>query len=75
VKYDLTTVDVGSGIDLFAFEKLIPTLSDWLVICHPSVPAVCEVLVCDSAFRLCDAYPKAWREHTSRDNQVGKNEA
>jgi hypothetical protein len=28
VKYDLTTVDVGNGSDLFAFEKLIPTLSD-----------------------------------------------
>jgi hypothetical protein len=40
VKYDLTTVDVGSGVDLFAFEKLIPTLSDWFVICHASVPTV-----------------------------------
>lgn len=46
VKYDLTIVDVGSGIDLFAFEKLIPTLSDWFVICHPSVPAVCCALAC-----------------------------
>jgi hypothetical protein len=29
---------------LFAFEKLIPTFSDWFVICHPRVPAVCYVL-------------------------------
>lgn len=28
VKYDLTMVDVDSGVDLFAFEKLMPTLSD-----------------------------------------------
>jgi hypothetical protein len=34
-------VEVESGIDLFALEKLIPTLTDWFVTCHPSVPAVC----------------------------------
>lgn len=33
-------VEVESGIDLFALEKLMPTLTDWLVTCHPSVPAV-----------------------------------
>jgi hypothetical protein len=40
VRYDWTMVEVESGIDLFAFEKLIPTLTDWFVTCHPSVPAV-----------------------------------
>jgi hypothetical protein len=35
-------VEVESGIDLFAFEKLIPTLTDWFVTCHASVPAVCR---------------------------------
>jgi hypothetical protein len=41
VRYDWTMVEVESGIDLFAFEKLTPTLTDWFVTCHPSVPAVC----------------------------------
>jgi hypothetical protein len=27
-RYDWTMVEVESGIDLFAFEKLIPTLTD-----------------------------------------------
>jgi hypothetical protein len=36
-------VEVDSGIDLFALEKLIPTLTDWFVTCHPSVPAVCTL--------------------------------
>ena len=40
-RYDCTMVEVESGIDLFALEKLIPTLTDWFVTCHPSVPAVC----------------------------------
>jgi hypothetical protein len=40
VRYDWTMVEVESGIDLFAFEKLTPTLTDWFVTCHPSVPAV-----------------------------------
>jgi len=34
-------VDVESGVDLFALEKLNPTLTDWFVICHARVPAVC----------------------------------
>lgn len=44
-RYDWTIVEVESGIDLFALEKLIPTLTDWFVTCHPSVPAVCTLLV------------------------------
>jgi hypothetical protein len=44
----LMIVCVDRGVDLFAFEKLIATLSDWLVICHPRVPAV---YVC-SAMRI-----------------------
>src|SRR5690348_13061405 len=40
-RYDLTMVEVERGIDLFALEKLIPTLTDWFVTCHASVPAVC----------------------------------
>lgn len=46
-------VDVESGVDLFAFEKLTPTLTDWLVTCHASVPAVyyelvaARVVICD----------------------------
>lgn len=51
VKYDWTIADVGMGVDLFALEKLIPTLSDWLVICHARVPAVWVALVRPSSLR------------------------
>lgn len=33
-------MEVGSGVDLLAFELLIATLRDWFVICQPRVPAV-----------------------------------
>jgi hypothetical protein len=46
--YDLTIVDVASGVVLFAFEKLIATLSDWLAICQPSVPAIYDTLASHS---------------------------
>ncbi len=33
-------MDVERGVDLLALALLIPTLRDWLVICHRSVPVV-----------------------------------
>ena len=39
-KYDWTMVEVEMGDDLFAFDELMATLSDWLVICQPRVPMV-----------------------------------
>ena len=42
-RYDFTIVDVDKGVDLLALALLIPTLRDWLVICHRRVPVVCDV--------------------------------
>lgn len=38
--YDLTMVLVDRGLDLLALAWLIPTLRDWLAICHSMVPVV-----------------------------------
>lgn len=65
---------VDSGVDLFAFEKLMATFSDWLVTCHPTVPAVCKTLAI-APQQDERPYPQSWREHASRNNQVGQHEA
>jgi hypothetical protein len=36
-------VEVESGVDLLALEKLMATLRDWLVTCQASVPAIYTV--------------------------------
>ena len=41
-RYDFAIVDVERGVDLLALALLMPTLRDWLVICHRSVPVVCD---------------------------------
>ena len=74
-KYDWMMVDVASGVDLFALEKFMATLSDWFVTCHATVPAVFCVLAYEQSFYRSIAYPKAWREHASRDDQVCQHEA
>lgn len=40
IRYDWAICDTERGVDLFAFEQLIATFSDWLAICHSSVPVV-----------------------------------
>ena len=42
-RYDFTIVGVDRGVDLLALALLIPTLRDWLVICHRRVPVVCDL--------------------------------
>ena len=51
-KYDLTIVEVEMGVDLFALALLIPTLRDWLVICHSKVPVVWEILASAPLYSL-----------------------
>lgn len=56
-QYDLMMVDVANGVDLFAFEKLMATFSDWFVTCHPSVPAVYDVMSNYFPRRPCISIP------------------
>jgi hypothetical protein len=76
MRYDLMIVCVESGVDLFAFALLIATLSDWFVICHPSVPHVCAMPrqnTYSHARIVGNSYPEPRREHARRDNQVREN--
>lgn len=40
--YDLASIAVVKGDDLFALALLTATLTDWLATCHATVPPVCS---------------------------------
>ena len=74
-KYDCVIFETDRGVDLLAFALLIATLRDWLVICQRSVPVVCNSISLEFSKVKQETHPEAWRQHTSRHNQIRKNKA